>query len=327
MTQLSTTSPVTSPGRLRMTPGRRVTLAIGVPLVLSLIGWAGFSLVALVGQASFPVSYAIPVHDGQVNVGLNGSNVTVFQGQGGTARLTGTVQYTFFRPAVTATTTTAGSTQVAVDCHISVGNCGMNATLDVPARTALTASTDGGDASVSGLDAPITLNLQGGNLTASDLRGNLKLDTGGGDVSGSELTGDLVFATEGGNVTANDFQGDLQLDTGGGDLSGSGMAGQVAVITEGGNINENAVTAPTVTAQSGGGDVTLTFTQPPTNLQITAEGGNVTVVLPVGSTTYDISTPGTDGGNVSYPASLVSSSSPHVITINGGGGDINITQG
>jgi DUF4097 and DUF4098 domain-containing protein YvlB len=326
MTQLSTTGPVTSPGRLRMTPGRRVALAIGVPIVLSLIGFDGFSLVSLVAQASFPVSYAIPVHDGQVKVGLNGSNVTVFQGQGGTSRLTGTVQYTFERPGVRETTT-AGSTQVAVDCHISVGNCGMNASLDVPARTTLTVSTGGGDASVSGLDAPITLNLDGGNLTASDLRGNLKLDTGGGDVSGSELTGDLVFATEGGNVTANDFQGDLQLDTGGGDLSGSGMAGRVAVTTEGGNINENAVTAPTVTVQSAGGDVTLTFTQPPTNVQITAEGGNVTVVLPAGATKYDIATPGTDGGNVSYPGSLFSSSSHDMITINGGGGDVTITQG
>jgi Putative adhesin len=326
MTQLSTTGPVTSPGRLRMTPGRRVALVIGVPLVLSLIGGAGFSVVELVGQASFPVSYAVPVHDGQVNVGLNGGNLTVLQGQGGTARLTGTVQYTFVRPGVRETTT-AGNTQIALDCHLSLGNCGMNATLDVPARTALTASTDGGDASVSGFDAPITLNLDGGNLTASDLRGNLQVNTGGGDLSGSELAGDFVLSTQGGNITANNFQGDLQADTGGGDLSGSGMAGQVTVSSEGGNINENAVTAPTVTAQSGGGDVTLTFTQPPTNVQITAEGGNVTVVLPAGATKYDIATPGTDGGNVSYPGSLFSSSSHDMITINGGGGNITITQG
>src|SRR5208282_4974178 len=160
--------------------------------------------------------------------------------QGGTPRLTGTVQYTFVRPAVTETTK-AGSTQIALDCHISLGNCGMNATLDVPARTALTVSTGGGDASVSGLDAPITLNLQGGNLTASDLRGNLQLDTGGGDVTGSGLAGDLVFSTEGGNITANNFQGDMRLDTGGGDLIGTGMAGTAVVSTEGGNIDENDV--------------------------------------------------------------------------------------
>ncbi len=78
---------------------------------------------------------------------------------------------------------------------------------------------------------------------------------------------------------------------------------------------------------SGGGDVTLAFTQAPQNLQITAEGGNVTVILPPGSTTYDISTPDTEGGNVSYPSSLVSSTSSHKITIDSGGGDITISQG
>jgi len=78
---------------------------------------------------------------------------------------------------------------------------------------------------------------------------------------------------------------------------------------------------------SGGGDVTLTFTQVPQNLQITAEGGNVTVLLPPGSTKYDISTPDTAGGNVSYPSSLFNPKSPHVITIDSGGGDISVSQG
>ena len=65
-----TTAPVTRPPRtpaaLRMTPGRWVALAIGVPIALAFIGWTGFSLVASIGQASFPVNATIPVQDGHL---------------------------------------------------------------------------------------------------------------------------------------------------------------------------------------------------------------------------------------------------------------------
>jgi hypothetical protein len=50
-------------------------------------------------------------------------------------------------------------------------------------------------------------------------------------------------------------------------------------------------------------------------------------VLPSGSTTYDISTPDTEGGNVSYPSALYSPTSTNVISADSGGGDITITQG
>src|SRR5439155_27202782 len=99
MTTLPATGPVTSPPRppadLRMTPGRRATLAIGVPIALVLIGWSAFILVASIGQASYPVSATIPVQNGRVAVSTVGGDITVHQGQvsGGTAHLTGKVEY------------------------------------------------------------------------------------------------------------------------------------------------------------------------------------------------------------------------------------------
>ena len=60
MTTVPSTGPVASrprpPAALRMTPGRWITLLIGVPIALAFIGWSGFSLVAGIGQASFAVS-------------------------------------------------------------------------------------------------------------------------------------------------------------------------------------------------------------------------------------------------------------------------------
>ncbi|HEY6313104.1 MAG TPA: DUF4097 family beta strand repeat-containing protein [Streptosporangiaceae bacterium] len=274
---------------LRMTPARWVVLALALPVALALIGWTGFSLVGLVAEGSYPFSYAVPVQNGQVNVTLNGGNVTLRQISGSTAQVTGTVQYGLFRPGISESAT-PGGVYVGVNCDAINSNCNANATLDVPAGTAATVSSDGGDIGVSGFSSGMTLSTQGGNLTASNLGGNLKLDTGGGDLSTNGITGNLQFSTDGGNV------------------------------------NADAVTSQQVTIASGGGDVTLAFSQVPHNLRITAQGGNVTVILPPGDTKYNISTPDTQGGNVNFPSTLASSTSPDNISVDSGGGDITITQ-
>ena len=337
MTFMSTTGQAPGPpanvpgplGPLRMTPGRWVALAVGVPVALALIGWTGFSLVTSVARGSYPFSYAIPVQDGQVAVNINAADVTLREAPGSsTARLTGIVQYGLFRPAISETITPTGA-NIDMSCNAINTNCGMSATLDVPARTAVTLWSNGGDIAASGFSSGMTLWADGGNVNATDLAGNLQLDTGGGDLTGTGLTGALQIATEGGNVNAGNWTdtGTMRMDTGGGDLTANGLTGNFQLPTEGGNVDANGMASGTTNLQSGGGDVTLAFTQVPQDLQITAEGGNVTVILPPGSTKYDISTPDLSGGNVSYPSSLSSSKSTHKITIDSGGGDVTISQG
>ena len=321
---MTSTSLLPARGGLRMTPARRVTLAFGVPVILAVIGWIGFNTITLFGQASFQVSLAVPQSGGQLNLNLNGDNITVARGSA--IRLTGTVTYTLTRPSVTEQDD-GGVTNVNLGCAMSIGNCGLVTNLEVTPRTPTTISTGGGDLSISGLDAPVAVTAEGGNVTASDLSGKVNVNTGGGDLSASGLSGTVDVTAQGGNITANGLSGNLNLDSGGGDLNGSGLTGRAAIATAGGNIGETGVDVPDLTADSGGGDVTLTFTQPPGNVQISAEGGNVTVILPPGNTKYDISTPNFYGGNVSYPGSLASSSSGHKLTIDSGGGDVTVTQG
>ena len=334
MTFMSTTgqSPVSAAGPSgppRMTPGRWVALAVAVPVALALIGWTGFSLVASVAQGSYPFSYTLPVHDGQLALNVTAGDITMREASGSsTARLTGTVQYGLVRPGINEFTTPT-SDNVTLDCPANFnGNCGVNASLDVPAQTGITLWSNGGDITASGFSSGMTLWADGGNVTVSNLVGQLRLDTGGGDLTGTALTGTLEVNTEGGNVNAGDWigTGTMRLDTGGGDLSVNGFNGNFQLATEGGNVDASGVTAATSTTQSGGGDVTLTFTQVPKSLTITAEGGNVTVILPPGDTKYDISTPDTAGGNVTVPGSLTASNSPHTITIDSGGGDITVSQ-
>jgi hypothetical protein len=185
MTTAPMTGPVTSPARppgtLRMTPGRWATLAIGVPIALVLIGWSAFSLVASIGGASFPVSATIPLQNGRLVASTGGGDITVHQGRvsDGTARLTGKVEYSLVRP-----TFTVSGSGISLHCRLPTGNCGLNATLDVPSHTA------------------VDLNTGGGDLTASDLGGILTFTTSGGDVDGSGLFSRHVSTgSGGGNVT------------------------------------------------------------------------------------------------------------------------------
>jgi hypothetical protein len=318
-----------SSGALRMTPGRRVALAVGVPVALALIGWTGFNLITTVSRGSYPFSYTVPVEDGQVAVTISAGNVAVREAVGSsTARLTGIVQYGLVRPGISESNTPTG-VNIGMNCDAINSNCAMNSSLDVPARTAVTLWSNGGDVTASGFSSGMTLSAGGGNVAVTDLSRDVQLDTGGGDLSANGLTGTINVGTEGGNVNASDWSGTgiIRVDTGGGDLNANGVTGNFQLAAEGGNVDVSGMNSGSVNLDSGGGEVTLVFAQAPQNLFISAEGGNVTVILPPGKTTYNLSLPDTQGGNVSYPSSLVSSKSLDKITIDSSGGDITISQG
>ena len=289
MTTLPATGPMTSPPRppadLRMTPGRWATLAIGVPIALVLIGWSAFSLVASIGQASYPVSATFPVQNGRVVASTGGGDITVHQGQasGGTARLTGKVEYSLVRPKLTVT-----ASGISLHCKLPTGNCGLNATLDVPSHTA------------------VDLNTGGGNMQVSGVQGNVTLESAGGDVGISGIGGTADVLSGGGNVTASGLGGVLDFGTSGGDVDGSGLF------------------SPHVTTDSGGGNVTLVFTKVPDYVKVGSSGGDITIVVPRGNASYAIKSHASGGG---YSAQVpTNDASRHTIQVDSGGGNISITE-
>ncbi|MGH3198147.1 MAG: DUF4097 family beta strand repeat-containing protein [Streptosporangiaceae bacterium] len=282
-----TTGPPRAPGALRMTPGRWVALVIGVPIALALIGWTGFSLVTGVGQAHYPVTGTIPLENGQLVASMGGADVTLHQDQarGSTARLAGTVQYSLVHPDFTVI-----GTAVNLDCRIPSGNCGLNATLDVPADTPVDLASGGGNVQASGIQRDVTLDTAGGDVTLSGVGGNTDLSTGGGNVNAGDLGGVTTFTTDGGDVTVNDLF------------------------------------SPHVTLETGGGNVTLTFTRAPAYLNITSSGGDITVVLPSSETTqYDVKYQ-TEGGDYSNSVPVNLATKAHMITVDSGGGNVNISE-
>jgi len=324
MTLTSAVGAPRAPRNLRMTPGRWVALVFAVPVALALIGWTAFDFVSLVARGSYSFSFPVPVHDGRATVDVNGGNVTLRQTPGGAAQLTGTVQYGLFRPGLSHTIS-SGGISAEVSCEAIASNCGMDATLNLAAQTALSLYTGGGDVQAGNYVGHLMLSTDGGNVNAGNLGGNLVIYTEGGDLSGNMLTGTIQARTDGGNVNASDLSGTVQVSTQGGDLSSNVMSGNLQFFTAGGNVNGDAVSARQVYVQSQGGDVTLVFTVPPTNLQILTGGGNVNVVLPRGDTKYNLVT-NDGGGTDNYPSSLVSATSHNAITVDSAGGDITVTE-
>jgi hypothetical protein len=273
--------------RLPMTPARRAWLAIGVPLCLVLVGWAGLDLVALAGQGQFKVSRDIPARAGRVNVNFSAGNILLQQVAGDQAKLTGTAHYSLIRPPFTTQVTAAG-TDFGYNCNLPVGNCYLNATIGVPRGT------------------PASVHTGGGNATAIGATGDITLISDGGNVSAERMSGDIALNTGGGNVSAERVSGHLTLNTGGGDITAT------------------AITAARVTAITDGGDITVVFTSVPTNVKVNTDGGDITIVVPPGSTHYNL-TEDTGGGNISGGVPT-DSSSANVITATSGGGNISVSE-
>ena len=267
MTTVPATRPPRAPAPLPMTPGRWLSLMIGVPIALALIGLTGFSLVSGVGQAHYPVTGTIPLENGHLVASMGGADVTLHQDQarGSTARLTGTVQYSLVHPNFTVT-----GTAVNLDCRIPSGNCGLNATLDVPA------------------DTPVDLASGGGNVQASGIQRDVTLDTAGGNVNVGDLGGIMNFTTDGGDVTVNDlFSPHVKLETGGGNVTlvFTRAPAYLDITSSGGDITvvlpHSKTTQYAISYNTGGGDYSASV---PVNLAATAHtitvasgGGNVNI--------------------------------------------------
>jgi hypothetical protein len=252
---------------LPLTRARRAALAIGVPVCLVLTAYTGLSLVADVGQGHFPVSYAFPAGTGKATVSVSGGDVTLRQAAGTTARLTGIATYSLIRPHLT-TRHTSGGVAIGYRCMVPAGNCGLDATLSVPARMAASVSTGGGDATAVGTTGTVTLSTGGGDVTADRVSGVLSLNTNGGNIHGTAITSPRVTAHSGGGNIQIEFTQvprDVQVDTGGGNITIIVPPGptqyHVTANTGGGTVTEpvpvNSSSPNVITATSGGGNITI----------------------------------------------------------------------
>jgi DUF4097 and DUF4098 domain-containing protein YvlB len=293
-----------------MTRGRRAALAIGVPVCLLLIGSVGLSLVADVGEGSYPVSYIVPATTKALTLNVTG-RLTIKPTAAARAAVIGTATYSVIRPAV-AEHTSADTTTFGYSCDFPSGNCGLDATVTVPATvTTLTAHSGGGDAAVDGMAGPVTLSTGDGNLSARNMSGPLTLNTDSGNIEVSAITSRSTLSTS----------------TGSGDITAAGVTAEtITAVTDSGSIVWSGVATAAIAASTGSGDIEIRFSGVPRDVRVNTNNGNIRLLLPPGSTRYRVAA-NTDSGavNVTLPQTT-SSSSPNVITASSGSGNITISR-
>jgi len=271
---------------LPMTTSRRIALAVGAPLAIIAIGHLGLTEIAWAGQGSYPVRLTIPMDGQAASIAIDSGQLDVGPGTGSTLRLTGTAHYSLVRSSVTWTSAGSG-VSVNSRCPFPYGSCGFDARAVIPAGAQATVHDASGDVTVRGLTGPVSIADDSGNIVAAALSGGVSISNHSGDVSGSALAGP-----------------------------------RVEIEDNSGNITVVGLTSMNVSASDDSGDITLTFIRVPDAVRVIDHSGNITVVLPRGSTAYNVTATTSSGQRtVSVPTNP---SSPHVITVQDDSGDVTV---
>ncbi len=176
-------------GPLPLTPARVLTLVIGVPLVLLIIGVAGLSIVAWAAQGSYRVDQATAAPRGPVSVSISSGDATVQAGPGGRLQETGTVHYYLIRPTISWRHTAAGL-HIGGGClTIPLYPCRVSLHLTIPAGHPASVTDEVGILTADGLHGPVSLRTDVGNVRAIGLDGPTRITGRAGGISVMGMAG------------------------------------------------------------------------------------------------------------------------------------------
>jgi hypothetical protein len=189
-------------GHVPLTRGRVVALAIGVPLVLAIMGWNALTVVAFAGQGSYPVRLNLPARGGTVSFSVDAGNVTVSQTAGDRLVATGTAHYSLVHSAVIRQVTPSG-VSVSSQCRFVAGQCSFDYQVGLPAGVRAVLASGSGDLRLHGLSGYVNAAAGSGDIVGTGLSGTrVALEDGSGDITIRGLASTDVTASAGsGNVT------------------------------------------------------------------------------------------------------------------------------
>jgi len=254
------------------------------------LAFPGANFVATAGDASNPPSAApvsmtrtvtVPQPVTSVTVLSYGAPVQVTAGSVRRVRVTETASVPPDIGPVSVTQSVAGGRLVLADpaCSSSGLPCSVSFTLVVPFGVTVTAVTDGGPLTVSG-------------VAGADL------DSGGGPVSATRIAGPLTVRTSGGPLLIDGLTGPLDADTSSGPVAAQGLGSATASITtDGGNAQLAFTAAPdSLTVSTDSGLATLTVPGGPYALTADTNGGPESVRIPTDPAAQRLITVSTGGG-------------------------------
>lgn len=203
-------------------------------------------------------------------------------------------------------------------------------TIRVPAGQNLAVYQAVGEISASDVNGDLRLDTHSAPVTATDITGDLVVDVGSGWVEVTGVQGNANLDTGSGSVTVTGVRGDyLRVDTGSGSVTATNVSVSTLDIETGsGDVHVAAATARDVGVDTGSGSVDLELTAGSRDISIETGSGTVTVTLP-GSygATVDIET-GSGGIDLDFPVQVRRFERDHVYgTIGDGAGSLKIDTG
>lgn len=154
--------------------------------------------------------------------------------------------------------------------------------VEVPAGRSFSAYLGVGEMEASGVSGDLRLDTGAGRVTATDITGSLNVDTGSGGVTVRRVQGSLRVDTGSGSVEVSAVVGEsVVLDTGSGRVRASGVETQRLVVDTGsGSVGLERVSAPDVVVDTGSGSVEIDLDRDIERLVVDTGSGSVTVRAP-----------------------------------------------
>ena len=159
---------------------------------------------------------------------------------------------------------------------------GADMRLFVPPGKKVTVHWGHGKATVTRVDADLTVDAAGMPVSATGVRGSLRVDIGSGPVRVEGADGEISIDTGSGDVSLTGIRGKtIAVDTGSGQVTGTDLSAEEASIDTGsGNIELGRFRAERVTLDTGSGEVTVELSGDASSLEIDAGSGDVSVTIP-----------------------------------------------
>jgi len=180
--------------------------------------------------------------------------------------------------------------------------------VEVPAGRRFAAYLGVGEMEATGVSGEIRLDSGSGSVTATDMSGSLSVDTGSGSVSVARVDGSLELDTGSGSIEVSEVTGDVvSLDTGSGRIRVQGVRAQRFVIDTGsGSVTLERIDAPNVAVDTGSGSVDIELLSDVTQLDVDTGSGSVTVRAPANlGAMVEIDT-GSGGIDLDFPLEVTS---------------------
>jgi DUF4097 and DUF4098 domain-containing protein YvlB len=139
-----------------------------------------------------------------------------------------------------------------------------------------------GSASVTGVDADLTIDGASMPVNATGISGSLHVDVGSGHVRVDRADADISIDTGSGEVSLTAIRGkSVQVDTGSGEVMATDItAPMISIDTGSGAVHAAKLTANHVSLDTGSGEVDVEISSKLETLEIDSGSGDVSVVIP-----------------------------------------------